>query len=172
MRPLMKSTLTLLLFITSAAFAQEPALDLRPTLTLAIVQKITKACEIRQLKNKGAPVSIAIFDDGGNLSLFHRMTGASLGSITVAMEKGKSAANFPFSTRDWGEYIKKEKGVSGVELLPNITTIPGGVPILTSDGIHLGGIGVSGSSSDDDENCAITGLNAVKNSLAVGKFER
>ena len=33
-------------------------------------------------------------------------------------------------------------------------TFPGGVPIITKSGAHLGGIGVSGATADQDEECA------------------
>jgi glc operon protein GlcG len=41
----------------------------------------------------------------------------------------------------------------------------GGMPIVTASGVHIGGIGVSGATGDQDEECAKVALNAVKDSL-------
>jgi len=153
------------IFVSMESKPSELTLQLRPTLTLEIAQKIAQACELKQGENKRVPVTIAIFDGGANLVLFHRMTGASLGSVTVAMEKGRSAANFPVATGQWGDYTFGEQGSPGIAFLPNIITIPGGVPIVTPNGDHIGGVGVSGSSGGDDEACALAGLTAVKQHL-------
>ena len=147
------------------SFSAEPTLKLIPILTLEIAHKIAQACETRQIKNSKPPVNIAVFDQGANLILFHRMTGATLGATAVALEKGKSTANFPVSTRQWEIATYSKKGSPGIAFLPNIITIAGGVPIITPDGVHLGGVGVSGSSGDDDEACALAGLEAVKRYL-------
>lgn len=154
-----------LVLLTSAALSKEFTLIERPMLSLGIAKEIAKACEKRQLSNNRPPVAIAIFDQGANLLLFHRMTYASLGSTAVAMEKGKSAAHFPIATRQWEVASYGNNGSPGIALLPNITALAGGIPIITSSGIHLGGIGVSGSSADDDEACALEALNAVRKYL-------
>ena len=145
----------------------EPALVVRPMLTLDVAQEIARVCQARQISNQRPPVTIAIFDQGANLVLFHRMTGAALGATAVAMEKGKSTANYPVSTRQWAGATYGEKGSLSIAFVSNITTITGGVPIMTPDGVHLGGIGVSGSTSDDDEACALAGLDAVKKYLVA-----
>ena len=41
----------------------------------------------------------------------------------------------------------------------------GGLPILTADGAQLGGIGVSGATSDQDEQCAQAGIDAIADEL-------
>ena len=143
-RPDIRWSLFLVAAITlsGTVVSAELALKARPTLTL----EIARVCETRQIKNKSAPVNITIFDQGANLILFHCMTGATLGTAAVAMEKGKSTAYFPVSTRQWKAITYGEKGLPGIAFLPNITTVTGGVPIVTPDGVHLGGVGVSGSS--------------------------
>lgn len=151
----------------SANASTKPTLLLQPTLTLEIANEIAQACEARQKANKKPPVNIAIYDQGANLILFHRMTGATLGTAAIAMEKGKSTAYFSVPTRQWGRATYGEKGSPGIAFLPNITTITGGVPIVSAEGVHLGGIGVSGSSGDDDEACALAGIEAVKQYLTM-----
>jgi uncharacterized protein GlcG (DUF336 family) len=36
---------------------------------------------------------------------------------------------------------------------------------MTEDKVHIGGIGVSGGTSDQDETCAQAGIDAAKNDL-------
>jgi glc operon protein GlcG len=43
--------------------------------------------------------------------------------------------------------------------------MPGGLPVTTADGVHVGAIGVSGGSPDQDEACAQVGLDAVADQL-------
>jgi uncharacterized protein GlcG (DUF336 family) len=50
-------------------------------------------------------------------------------------------------------------------LVPGIIAFAGGLPIMTEGKVHIGGIGVSGGTSDQDETCAQAGLDAVKDSL-------
>jgi glc operon protein GlcG len=44
-------------------------------------------------------MNLVIVDDGANLVEFRRMNGAFLGSIEIAVNKAKTSARFPFSTR-------------------------------------------------------------------------
>ena len=169
---------TLPIFLVAAitfseiASPDDPKLFFRPVLTLEIAKAIAEACESRQIKQKKPPVSIAIYDQGVDLVLFHRMAGAPLGAVIVAMEKGKTSASFPVSTKQWKIAAFGENGTQGIAHLPNITTIEGGVPIVTQDGVHLGGIGVSGSSGEDDEACAKAGLGVVEKSFIVKSYNK
>jgi uncharacterized protein GlcG (DUF336 family) len=43
--------------------------------------------------------------------------------------------------------------------------IQGVLPIMTVGGVHIGGVGVSGSTAQNDEACAQAGLDAVKDAL-------
>ena len=49
-------------------------------------------------------------------------------------------------------------------MVPGIVAFAGGLPIMTEGKMHIGGIGVSGGTSDQDETCAQAGLDAIKDS--------
>jgi uncharacterized protein GlcG (DUF336 family) len=51
--------------------------------------------------------------------------------------------------------------VPGIAHVPGIVTFEGGVPIKTSSGAHIGAIGVSGASAEQDGICAQAALDAV-----------
>ena len=86
------------------------------------------------------------------------MDGAYLGSGDIALHKAQTSARFPFPTRGVQElaYGKDLKGgmVPGLALVPGIIAFAGGLPIMTEGKVHIGGIGVSGGTSDQDETCA------------------
>jgi uncharacterized protein GlcG (DUF336 family) len=134
---------------------------MRSILTLATAQKMAAACE-QKAKAEGWKVIIAIMDDGGNLKYFSRMDDSFLISIKVAQLKANTSAAVPLSSRKFGEVAKANPGV---ELVPGTATFPGGLPIITASGKHIGGIGVSGATADQDEACAQVALDAVKDVL-------
>ena len=49
--------------------------------------------------------------------------------------------------------------------IPDILLLGGGLPILTKDGQHIGGIGISGVTPEFDELCAQAGLDAIAEEL-------
>jgi uncharacterized protein GlcG (DUF336 family) len=97
------------------------------------------------------------------------MDGAYLGSVQVAQSKAMTSARFPFSTRQFGEIAFGKEGkpgmVPGIANFPGIVTFAGGLPIMTSSKAQIGGIGVSGGTSDQDEQCAQAGLDAIADDL-------
>jgi uncharacterized protein GlcG (DUF336 family) len=144
------------------------AADTKPAINLDIAKKMIAACEAKA-KQEGWKMNIAVVDDGANLVAFERMDGAYLGSIQVAQYKATTSANFPFSTRSFGELAFGKEGkpgiVPGIANFPGIVTFAGGLPIMTASNAQIGGIGVSGGTSDQDEQCAQAGIDAVKSEL-------
>ena len=147
--------------LVAEAIAEDDTLKLalRPTLTFDIAHKIAMTCIERQRKNNGSPIYIAIYDDAANLILFHKMDGATVGSDNTAMRKAESAARFRVPTREIASWVK---GSPGVGHIPGLLGVTGGLPIFSNKGAHLGGVGVSGAPSDEDESCAQAGIDAVQ----------
>lgn len=148
-----------------AAFAGQAA-ETKPVLTFAMAQAIAAACEQKAVDEGWRPINVAVYDDGGNLSVFHRMDGAFLGSIQIAQMKGHTSAMFPFPTRVFSELAYGKDGepgmVPGISEIPGIAAFAGGVPIMTDDGHQIGAVGVSGATSAEDEECALVGIEAMK----------
>ncbi len=154
---LLSMTLTTLLAAGAAA-----AIEQRAFLTLEVAKKMAAACEARA-KQEGWKMNIAILDSGGDLKHFSRMDDSFLKSIEIAMIKAQTSAGFPFSTKQVGEIAATR--VPGIAYIPGIATFEGGLPIMTADGKHIGSIGVSGATAEQDGICAQAGLDAVKNEL-------
>ena len=128
----------------------------RPMLTLDDCRKISAAAEAEAKKNNWN-VCIAILDDGGHLLHLIRMDGASPANARIAVEKGRTAAESRRSTAAWQERIRTRP-----ELLrmPEITPVQGGLPIMVEGGC-VGGVGVSGVQSHEDEQIAKAGIDAL-----------
>jgi uncharacterized protein GlcG (DUF336 family) len=128
----------------------------RPTLTLDDCRKISAAAEAEAKKNNWN-VCISILDDGGHLLHLIRMDGASPANARIAVEKGRTAAESRRSTAAWQERIRTRP-----ELLrmPEITPVQGGLPIMVEGGC-VGGVGVSGVQSHEDEQIAKAGIDAL-----------
>lgn len=138
------------------------ALEQRPILTLETARKMAAACEARA-KQEGWKMNISIVDNGGNLKYFVRQDDSFLKSIEIAHLKAGTSAGFPFSTKQVGEIAATR--VPGISYVPGIATFEGGLPIMTADGKHIGGIGVSGASAEQDGVCAQAAVDAVKGDL-------
>ena len=144
------------------------ALDKTPVLSLDLAKKMLAGCEAKA-KESGWKMNISVVDVGANQIAFERMDGAYLGSGDIALHKAQTSARFPFPTRGIEQlaYGKDLKGgaVPGLALVPGIVAFAGGLPIMTDDKVHIGAIGVSGGTADQDETCAQAGIDAAKDAL-------
>jgi len=130
----------------------------RPMLTLEDCKKISAASEAEAKKNNWN-VCIAILDDGGHLLHLVRMDGATPANSRIAVGKGRTAAESRRSTAMWEERIKA--GRHAMLGMPGITPVQGGLPIVV-DGVCIGGVGVSGVQSHEDEQIAKAGIDTLK----------
>lgn len=160
----MKYLMMLLVFCFPLASVakDKSALHYQPTLSFAMAQKMASACMEWQEKNKISNLAIAIFNHEARLVYFARMDGVSVGASEVALQKAESAAKFSSSTRETSGWINSNPSVATID---SIVGIVGGLAIKTPSGKSLGGIGVSGAASEDDEKCAQAGVDAVKSEL-------
>jgi uncharacterized protein GlcG (DUF336 family) len=105
---------------------------------------------------------IAIVDSGANLKAFARMDDAWVGSIDIAIRKARTAVFFGMPTGEIGKLSQPGKSLYGIEFSNDgLITFPGGVPIVTAQGVLIGAIGVSGSTVEDDHQVALAGCEVV-----------
>jgi len=129
----------------------------RPELTLDDCLKIHAAAEAEARRNKWN-VAVAILDDGGHLLHFARMDGATPANSGIALEKGRTAAISRRSTGKWQEFV--QGGRTEMIKMPGILPVQGGMPIIV-EGTCVGGVGVSGVQSHQDEQIAQAGIDAL-----------
>ena len=115
---------------------------------------ITGAKSYAKAKNAPGGV-IAVVDDGGNLVALERLDGTFTAGANISIGKAKTAVMFKRPTKVFEDIIKN--GRTSMVALPDFTPLQGGVPI-TVDGQIIGGVGVSGAASaQQDEELAIAG---------------
>lgn len=148
------------LLVTALAGAAS-ALDRKPMLSVEAAEKMALACD-RHGRTNGWKLNIAVLDEGGGLLYFRRDPASFRGSVDIAINKAWTATQFGFPTRMWGEVIVKR--ADGIQYTPRLIIFPGGLPIKAGDAL-VGGIGVSGATGDQDEECAKVGLEAVQDLL-------
>ena len=129
----------------------------RPVLTLEDCVKISAAAEAEARRNSWN-VCIVILDDGGHLLHFVRMDGATPANAGIALEKGRTAAISRRSSGKWQDIVKS--GRTEMIKMPGILPVQGGMPIV-ADGTCIGAVGVSGVQSDQDEQIAQAGIDAL-----------
>ncbi|MBS1143325.1 MAG: hypothetical protein H6R14_731 [Proteobacteria bacterium] len=110
----------------------------------------------------GWKINVAVVDRGGNLMAFLRQPGAFIHSIDIAIDKAYTSASFGFPTKAWMGAIGHDDGMKfGFSNQPRLIVFGGGLPVPGEPGNWIGGIGVSGASEAQDEECAQAGLNAI-----------
>ena len=129
----------------------------RPELTLQDCLKLSAAAEA-EARRHNWNVAIAILDDGGHLLHFVRMDGATPANSGIALEKGRTAAISRRSSGRWQELVKG--GRPEMMKMPGILPVQGGLPIVV-DGTCVGGVGVSGVQSHEDDQIAQAGIDAL-----------
>ncbi len=119
------------------------------------------AATVSHARQMGIAINVAITDSSGTLAGFLRMPGAFLHSIDIAIDKAYTAASFGFPTSQWMNILEGDAALkAGLPLRPRLVIFGGGLPIVES-GVRIGGIGVSGGSAEQDEECARAGLQAI-----------
>lgn len=109
------------------------------------------------------PIGAAVLDPGGHLVAFQRQDGASILRFQIAFGKAYGALAVGVGSRAVARMAVERpnlalglSGVSGGKIVP----LPGGVLILR-DGEIMGAIGVTGDTSDNDELCAVSGVEGI-----------
>ncbi len=130
-------------------------------ITLEQAQKIVEAARKKAVEI-GTKMNIAVVDAGANLKAFARMDGAWLGSIDISIKKAKTARFFDMPTGEIGKLSQPGESLFNIEHSNGgLITFPGGIPLKNENGDIIGGIGVSGSSVEDDHTVAEAGAAAA-----------
>jgi glc operon protein GlcG len=112
-----------------------------------------------EAKKIGAFEAIAIVDPSGSLVYFERMDNTQYGSIRVAIDKARSAAQFRRPTKVFSDLLVH--GNMALLGLRGAVPLDGGVPLISSGKI-IGAIGASGGAGPQDGQVVKAGADAVK----------
>jgi len=165
-----KLTIAILsLCVASSTLAGEPddkapALLTTKVLPLNLAMTAARAAFDACAKHK-VGVSVAIVDRSGLVKTLAKGDGAGAYTLDAARRKAYTAANIGLPTGKFEELLRAHPDVWSMRQVTDILVIGGGLPILAGSEL-IGGIGVSGApSTQADEECAQSGIDAIKRSL-------
>lgn len=143
--------------LMGTAQAQVPQYGANVTLEQA--RKVLAAA-VADSRKQNLPMAVAIVDTAGQLVAFERMDNTQTASTAVAQDKAASAAMFRRPTKAFQDAVAS--GGAGLRVLGlrGASPVEGGLPIVV-DGKIIGGIGVSGGTSEQDGVVAKAGLDAL-----------
>jgi uncharacterized protein GlcG (DUF336 family) len=116
-------------------------------------------------REKGfAPLTVAVLDAGGQVKVLKREDGSSLLRPEIATGKAWGVLGMGFGGRElfrraakMPAFFNAVSDLAGGRLVP----VPGGVLIRAVSGEILGSVGISGETSENDEVCAVYGIEAA-----------
>ena len=158
MKSNMKITLTALIVLSAALFANAQTVE-KKSLTIDGAKRVIAGAVAYAKKNNAPGGVIAVVDEGGNLMALERLDGTFAAGANISIGKARTAVLFKRPTKAFEDIIKN--GRTAMVALPDafFTPLQGGVPI-TIDGQIVGGVGVSGAASaQQDEELALAGAN-------------
>jgi glc operon protein GlcG len=165
-----KITIAALIVLGAALFTKAQTVE-KKTLTIDGAKKVIAGAVAYARKNNAPGGVIAVVDDGGNLMALERLDGTFAAGANISIGKARTAVLFKRPTKAFEDIIKN--GRTAMVALPDayFTPLQGGVPI-TIDGQIVGGVGVSGAASaQQDEELAIAGANVFAESKVSDAFE-
>lgn len=129
----------------------------RLTLTVVDLELALRMCEAARstASRLGAIVSVAVVDAGGHLVAFQRMDGAEIAGPTLARDKAFTAVAHRVATAELAPLVAPGGDLVGMHSADGgrYVCFGGGLPLWSGDRV-VGGVGVSGGTSDEDVACA------------------
>ena len=141
------------------------------SVTLAQASTIVDVALKKGRETNCAPLTVAVLDAGGHLVAFKREDKSGILRYDIAYGKAWGALGMGFGSRELSERAGKNPvffGALAVIAQGRFVPVPGGVLIKAADGAVLGAVGISGDTSDKDEVCAVTGIEAAGLKAVVG----
>jgi len=136
----------------------------QPTVSLEEARTIIAAALAKAAELKLKPLGVAVLDAAGHLKAFERQDGATHMRMEIAMGKAHGAVALGMGSRAIFKRAQEQAYfVSAANTLARglLVPVPGGVLIRDAAGLVVGAVGISGDTSDQDEACAIAGIQAV-----------
>lgn len=133
-------------------------------ITLEQADKIIEAALARGKEMDCQPLTVTVLDDGGHLVAFKRQDGSSIMRQQIAFGKawgalgvGRSSRGLEQMAKERPHFISAAVAASEGRMIP----VAGGVLALGEDGAVAGAVGISGDTSDRDEDCVKAGIAAA-----------
>jgi uncharacterized protein GlcG (DUF336 family) len=133
-------------------------------LTLDVARKILDTALAKGVEKKLKPLVVTVLDARGCVKISAAQEGTSLLRSEIAHGKAYGALAMGMGSRALYQRAQEQAYfINAVNTLAQgrMVPVPGGVMILDDNGTLLGAVGVSGDTSDNDEICALAGIEAA-----------
>ncbi|MCX7100329.1 MAG: heme-binding protein [Methylobacter sp.] len=110
------------------------------------------------------PVTVVVLDASGHLKAMQREDGSTMIRQQIATAKAWGAVSMGISSRSLASVaVERPDFMTALMSMTDgkIMPVPGGVLIRDTKNNLIGAVGISGDISDQDERCAIAGIEAV-----------
>jgi uncharacterized protein GlcG (DUF336 family) len=132
------------------------------TLSLDRAVAIIDAALARAAELKLKPLAVAVLDPGGHIIALKRQDEAGFVRVDVAHGKAWGVVAMSVSSRTLEKRaLERPHFFQALSNLGPMMPVPGGVLVRNQAGKILGGVGISGDTSDNDEIVAIAGVEAA-----------
>ncbi|MBG6201436.1 uncharacterized protein GlcG (DUF336 family) [Labrenzia sp. EL_13] len=133
-------------------------------ISLSTAETITSAAFAKAAELGLKPLTVVVLDAGGHTIILKRQDGSSNLRPEIATGKANGALAVGTGTR-WlnanaetrPHFVNALSGVAGGNIIP----VPGGVLVRNEAGDTLGAVGITGDTSENDETCAVAGIETV-----------
>ncbi len=138
-----------------------------PDITLKQANLIIEATLRKGHELKLPKLTVAVVDRGGYLIALQRDDGATFMRPNISLAKAWGAIGLGVNSRDiskrYESGVREEGFINALNAMTGggVIPLPGGVLIYNTNGDVCGAVGVSGAVSEDDEVCAIAGVEAA-----------
>jgi uncharacterized protein GlcG (DUF336 family) len=132
-------------------------------LTLDIARKILDVALAKGIEKKLKPLVVTVLDARGCIKASAAQDGTSLLRSEIAHGKAYGALAMGMGSRALFQRAQEQAYfIDAVNTLAQgrMVPVPGGV-LIQDGGILLGAVGISGDTSDNDEACAVAGIEAA-----------
>ena len=130
-------------------------------ISLSTAETITSAAFAKAAELGLKPLTVGVLDAGGHTVILKRQDGSSNLRPQIATGKANGALAVGTGTR-WlnanaetrPHFVNALNGVAGGNIIP----VPGGVLVRNGAGETVGAVGITGDTSENDEACAVAGI--------------
>jgi len=132
--------------------------------SLAQANKIIEAGQAKGRELNIGPLTIVVLDDGGHLVAAQREDKSGILRFEIAFGKAWGGLAIGRSSRaNEADFLNRVHFGNALYSISGgrITPTAGGVLICGNDGEVIGAVGVTGDTSDNDEACAVAGIESA-----------